>query len=190
MPPTSSGMPPSEVTASTIISASCSRAIAATSRDRDSARPSMFPRARSSRCRRRDALQRAARRCPDRSRGPTRASTRVTVAAVPRRHLREPIAEVAGHDRRARAARLRRDSRPRFPWPTCRCPRPRTRTTVFGARNTRASRARTSSMIATNCGSRWLEHRRRQRAHHARRHQARARDRAECVRYRAACSSP
>ena len=107
-PPTSSGMPPNEVTASTIVSAPCSRAIAASSRTGFSTPVDV------SACTIATTsagvafeLRAAARR--DRTPCPTRTSSARHRRAVALAHLREAIAEVAGDDDDdARARRLTR----------------------------------------------------------------------------------
>ena len=102
-PPTSSGMPPSDVTASTIVSAPCSRAIAASSRTGFSDAGRRLARAPSRR--RRPASPSACARSASGSHArPHSTSSARDRRAVALAHLREPIAEVAGDDdERARA---------------------------------------------------------------------------------------
>ena len=93
--------------------------------------------------------------------------------AVALAHLRQPIAEVAGDDDERRACPRSTRFATAVSMPDVPVPDTANANDPSGARNIRASRARTSSSSAIISGSRWLTRRRRHRAHHARRGQAR-----------------
>ena len=152
--PTSSGMPPSDVTASTIVSAPCSRAIAASSRTgfTTPVDVSAWTIATTSAG---VAFSCVAQRVGIARPAPLDVEPRDR-RAVALAHLREAIAEVAGDDRRSRACPPSRDWRPPFPCPDVPVPETANANDPSAARNTRPSRARTSSSSAIISGSRWL----------------------------------
>jgi hypothetical protein len=95
--PTSSGCPPSDVTASTIVRAPCSRAAATIRLDQGSARRSTSPRAPPATTSAPSFFEAPFRTSSGSHARPHSTSTRVTVASVPPAHLGQTIAEVARH---------------------------------------------------------------------------------------------
>ena len=150
----------------------------------DSARRWTFRRAPSPRYRRASAASAA------RSASGSHARPHSTSSASPRRRSARTSARAdrrSSRSRRpARACLRARGWRRPFPCPPCRCPETANANEPSGARNTRPSRARISSSSASMSGSRWLTRRRRHRAHHARRRQARAGAEQDARRCRAA----
>ena len=153
--PTSSGCPPNDVTASTMASAPRSRddgRHASRSGFSTPVEVSAWTIATTSAG---DAS--SARRSASGSHAlPHSTSSRVTVRPVALAHLREPIAEVSGDDDERPRARRAPGSRRRFPSRTVPVPDTANANEPSGARNSRASRARTSSRSAIMIGSRWL----------------------------------